>query len=38
MKHLFIVNPTAGGKDKTEEVRARSRPPFKNGAENLKSM
>ena len=23
MKHLFIVNPTAGGKDKTEEVRAR---------------
>ncbi len=24
MKHLFIVNPTAGGKDKTEEVRARA--------------
>ena len=23
MKHLFIVNPSAGGKDKTEEVRAR---------------
>ena len=23
MKHLFIVNPTAGGRDKTEEVRAR---------------
>ncbi|MCQ2558395.1 MAG: diacylglycerol kinase family lipid kinase [Oscillospiraceae bacterium] len=22
MKHLFIVNPTAGGKDRTEEVRA----------------
>ncbi len=25
MKHLFIVNPTAGGKDKTEEVRAKAR-------------
>ena len=23
MKHLFIVNPTAGGKDKTELVRRR---------------
>ena len=23
MKHLFIVNPTAGGSDKTEEVRAK---------------
>lgn len=23
MKHLFIVNPTAGGKDKTEQVRHR---------------
>ena len=23
MKHLFIVNPTAGGKDRTEEVRAK---------------
>ena len=23
MKHLFIVNPTAGGSDKTDEVRAR---------------
>ena len=22
MKHLFIINPTAGGKDRTEEVRA----------------
>ena len=30
MKHLFIVNPTAGGKDKTELVRRRveeARPP-----------
>ena len=24
MKHLFIVNPTAGGGDKTEEVRAKA--------------
>ncbi len=23
MKHLFIVNPTAGGRDRTEDVRAR---------------
>ena len=23
MKHLFIVNPIAGGSDKTEEVRAK---------------
>ena len=28
MKHLFIVNPTAGGKDKTEEVRARVETAF----------
>ncbi len=28
MKHLFIVNPTAGGKDKTEEVRARVEAAF----------
>ena len=29
MKHLFIVNPTAGGKDKTEEVRARAEAAFR---------
>ena len=23
MKHLFVVNPAAGGSDKTDEVRAR---------------
>ena len=28
MKHLFIVNPTAGGKDKTEEVRAKVQTAF----------
>ena len=28
MKHLFIVNPTAGGKDKTEEVRAKAKAAF----------
>ena len=28
MKHLFIVNPTAGGKDKTEEVRAKAEAAF----------
>ena len=28
MKHLFIVNPTAGGRDKTEEVRARVESAF----------
>ncbi len=28
MKHLFIVNPTAGGKDKTEEVRAKVESAF----------
>jgi YegS/Rv2252/BmrU family lipid kinase len=28
MKHLFIVNPTAGGKDKTEEVRAKVQAAF----------
>ena len=30
MKHLFIVNPTAGGKDKTGEVRARVNAAFAN--------
>ena len=29
MRHLFIVNPTAGGKDKTEEVRARVQAAFR---------
>ena len=28
MKHLFIVNPTAGGKDKTEEVRSKVEAAF----------
>ena len=28
MKHLFIVNPTAGGKDKTEDVRAKVEAAF----------
>ncbi len=28
MKHLFIVNPTAGGRDKTAEVRARASAAF----------
>lgn len=30
MKHLFIVNPTAGGRDKTEAVRRRVEELFKN--------
>ena len=30
MKHLFIVNPTAGGKDSTGEVRARVQRAFQN--------
>ena len=29
MKHLFIVNPTAGGKDKTEDVRAQVQDAFR---------
>ena len=29
MKHLFIVNPKAGGKDATEEVRARVQAAFR---------
>ena len=28
MKHLFIVNPKAGGRDATEEVRARVQAAF----------
>ena len=30
MKHLFIVNPTAGGKDRTAEVRAKVEDVFRN--------
>ena len=30
MKHLFIVNPTAGGKDRTPEVRAKVEKAFAN--------
>lgn len=30
MKHLFIVNPIAGGKDHTDEVRAKVEEAFKN--------
>lgn len=30
MKHLFVVNPIAGGKDKTEEVRSRVEDAFRN--------
>lgn len=30
MKHLFIVNPTAGGRDKTETVRRRVEELFRN--------
>ena len=34
MKHLFIVNPVAGGRDKSEEVRAQVRAAFeKRGGE-----
>ncbi len=29
MKHLFIVNPTAGGRDKTEDVRVRAEEAFR---------
>lgn len=28
MKHLFIVNPTAGGRDATEDVRAKAKAAF----------
>lgn len=35
MKHLFIVNPTAGGKDKTEEVRAKVEAAFTNREESF---
>ena len=30
MKHLFIVNPTAGGKDHTPEVREKVEKLFQN--------
>ncbi len=33
MKHLFIVNPTAGGKDRTAEVRARVEKAFEGRAD-----
>lgn len=33
MKHLFIVNPTAGGRDKTPEVRRRVERVFENRQE-----
>ena len=33
MKHLFIVNPVAGGSDKTDEVRARAREAFRSREE-----
>ena len=35
MKHLFVVNPTAGGKDKTEEVRARVEAVFRNRSDSF---
>ena len=31
MKHLFVVNPTAGGRDHTEEVRAKAAEAFGRG-------
>ena len=34
MKHLFIVNPVAGGKDKTAEVRAKAERAFQTRAES----
>ena len=30
MKHLFIVNPKAGGKDRTEDIRALAKKTFQN--------
>lgn len=35
MKHLFIVNPTAGGKDKTEFVRTAAEEAFKDSGEEF---
>ena len=35
MKHLFIVNPTAGGKDKTEEVRGKVEAAFQKRGEEF---
>ena len=34
MRHLFIVNPTAGGKDRTEDVRARVEEAFRSRSGN----
>ena len=33
MKHLFIVNPTAGGKDSTAEVREKVERAFQGRGE-----
>lgn len=33
MKHLFVVNPVAGGRDKTEEVRQKAEAAFRNRRE-----
>ncbi len=35
MKHLFIVNPTAGGKDKTEFVRAAAEEALKDSSDEF---
>jgi len=35
MKHLFIVNPTAGGKDKTEFVRAAAEEALKGSSDKF---
>ena len=34
MRHLFIVNPTAGGKDRTEDVRSRVEEAFRSRSGN----
>lgn len=38
MKHLFIVNPTAGGRDHTEEVRAKVEAAFAGIKASMKYM
>ncbi len=35
MKHLFIVNPTAGGSDKTEDVRAKAEAALADSKDSL---
>ena len=35
MKHLFIVNPTAGNKDKTEFVRSAAEDALKDSNEEI---